>query len=236
MNLILLHPSDFTDTPDIVRLTGRRLRHVLQIHKAAVGDTLCVGLINGRTGRGLVRHLDPQSLEMEVRLEQEPPPKIPLTLILALPRPKVLKRALISATSMGVDRIILIHSWRVEKSYWQSPTLTPETLRETLILGLEQAKDTVLPHVEWHRRFKPFVEDVLPGISKDSLCLIAHPAGSTPCPRHVTQPTTLVIGPEGGFIPFEVDHIKEQGFTPVHFGERILRVETVIPALIGRLF
>ena len=236
MNLILILPDDFTATPGIVRLTGRRLRHVQQIHRASVGDSLCVGMLDGNMGRGQVLNLNQQSLELEVCFDQRPPDKLPLALVMALPRPKVLKRVLIAASSMGVGKICLINSWRVEKSYWQSPELNPEALRDTLILGLEQAKDTVLPHIELHRLFKPFVEDKLPQLSEGSFRLLAHPASQNICPRNVATQTTLVIGPEGGFIPYEVNLLQEQGFSPVHFGERILRVETVVPALIARLF
>src|SRR5690554_7099628 len=57
------------------------------------------------------------------------------TLILALPRPKMLKRILIDATSLGVKRIILLNSWKVEKSYWQTPELHAKLLQEKLLLG-----------------------------------------------------------------------------------------------------
>ncbi|RYZ96209.1 MAG: 16S rRNA (uracil(1498)-N(3))-methyltransferase, partial [Moraxellaceae bacterium] len=44
------------------------------------------------------------------------------------------------------------------------------------------------------------------------------------------------IGPEGGFIPYEIDLLNKQGFEVVNLGERIMRVETVVPYLLGRLF
>jgi RsmE family RNA methyltransferase len=235
MNLILLFQDDFIDNT-IVRLHGRRLKHVLEVHRALVGDELCVGVLNGEIGFGKVTLLTPSVLEMEVRLERQPPAVLPMTLILALPRPKVLRRVLRSVSALGVKKIILLNCLRVEKSFWQSPFLNETRVKEQLILGLEQARDTVLPEVLLRPLFKPFVEDEVPALIKGTLSLVAHPTAAVPCPRDVKRAVTLAIGPEGGFIPYEVEKLVACGFTPVQMGERILSVETAVPALIARLF
>lgn len=236
MNLILLFPEDVIDSTGLVRLRGRRLRHVLEVHRAATGDELRVGLIGGAVGSGRVLLLTPDVLEMEIRLDRTPPPPLPLTLILALPRPKMLRRVLRTASSMGVKRIMLLNSRRVEKSYWQSPYLEISAMNEQLLLGLEQARDTVLPEILVRPRFKPFVEDELPELVRNSLPLVAHPAALMECPRNVDRTVTLAIGPEGGFIPYEIEKFAGCGFSPIRLGERILSTETAVPALLARLF
>ncbi|MCK5083476.1 MAG: 16S rRNA (uracil(1498)-N(3))-methyltransferase, partial [Candidatus Omnitrophica bacterium] len=181
--------------------------------------------------------LDDDALEMDVMLNTNAPPALPVTLVLALPRPIMLKRVLSTVSSMGVKHVILFHSNRVEKSFWKSPVLNEENLRDQLILGLEQARDTILPKVELRPFFKPFVEDELGRMAQNTLSLVAHPQSPDPCPRNVQQQhVTLVIGPEGGFIPYEIEKLIGLGFTPVHLGERILRVESAVPALLSRLF
>ncbi len=235
MNLILLLQDDFIDNT-IVRLQGRRLKHVLEVHRATVGDELRVGVLNGRIGFGKVTLLGQTVLEMEVRLARSPPPALPLTLILALPRPKVLRRVLRSVSSLGVKKIVLLNCVRVEKSFWQSPFLNPAAVNEQLMLGLEQARDTVLPEVLLRPLFKPFLEDEAPALVKATLPLVAHPCSTAPCPREVNGAVTLAIGPEGGFIPYEMEKLIACGFTPVQLGERILSVETAVPALLARLF
>jgi RsmE family RNA methyltransferase len=236
MNLILLLPDDGIDCTGRVRLRGRRLGHVLDVHRAAVGDELRVGLLGGGIGVGRVLQLTPEVLEMEVRLDHDPPLPLPLTLILALPRPKVLRRVLRTASSMGVKRIILLNARRVEKSYWQSPYLEPFAMNEQLLLGLEQARDTMLPVIQIRPLFKPFVEDELPGLLRDTLPLVAHPAALAECPRNTERAVTLAVGPEGGFIPYEVEKLAGCGFVPIRLGERTLSTETVVPALLARLF
>ena len=233
MNLILLFDDDFV-APARVRLAGRRLRHVLDVHRAAVGDELTVGVAGGRVGWGQVVRLDGEALEMDVALERDPPAPLPLTLVLALPRPKVLNRVVAGVASLGVKRIVLVNAWRVEKSYWKSPRL--DHLRDQAILGLEQGKDTVLPSIELRRFFRPFVEDELPAIAHGTRALVAHPSASQECPRDVRDAVTLAIGPEGGFIAEEIASLERAGFAPVSIGPRVLRVETAVAAVIGRLF
>jgi 16S rRNA (uracil1498-N3)-methyltransferase len=232
VNLILLFPDDFVDEHQ-VRLTGRRLTHVTHVHRAKVGDALIVGVANGRIGRGEVTRLDDVALEMRVTLTDDPPPALPLTLILALPRPKVLNRVIAGATSLGVKRIVLINAWRVEKSYWKSPRMSEENLLAQRVLGLEQARDTMIPTIALRRLFRPFVEEEL---RDDTKKYVAHPTGASECPRNVQGDVTLAIGPEGGFIEQEIASLERVGFTAVGLGPRILRVETAVAAILGRLF
>lgn len=235
MNLLLLEEADFI-AADRVVLADRRFTHMQDIHRVAVGDTLRVGRIGGLMGKAEVVRLEGHQAELQVAFDQPPPAKLPLTLVLAVPRPKMLRRLFQSIATLGVPRLILLNSYKVEKSFWQTPFLTPEAIRENLILGLEQARDTVLPEIIIEKRFKPFVEDRLPAIAADTLGLVGHPGPYPACPRAVTGPVTLAIGPEGGWIPYEVDLLAKAGLQPVQLGDRILRVETAVTALLSRIF
>ncbi len=235
MNLVLLQDPDFLCS-DRVELRDRRLQQLRSVHQAQPGDTVRVGVLNGLMGQGRILSLNDERAELHVSFTQTPPAKLPLTLLLALPRPKMFRRILQHCATLGVTEIILLNSYRVEKSFWQTPFLQPLQIEQNLLLGLEQARDTVLPRVRIEKRFKPFVEDLLPTIAEGSLALVAHPGDYPPCPRQITQPVTLAIGPEGGWIPYELDKLIEAGLQPVQIGERILRVETAVTALIGRLF
>ncbi len=82
---------------------------------------------------------------------------------------------------------------------------------------------------------KPSIGDELPDMIKDTIPFVAHPYTSEQCPYNIGKPVTLAVGPEGGFIPYEVNKLIECGFTAVHIGERILHVESAISGLISRL-
>ncbi|MCW8932434.1 MAG: 16S rRNA (uracil(1498)-N(3))-methyltransferase [Gammaproteobacteria bacterium] len=238
MNLLLLFSQDFI-TSNRVRLTDHRLQHLLSVKKVEINDILEVGLLNDMVGQAQVISIDKYQVELEVSLSKEPVTPLDVNLILALPRPKMFKRILQTISAMGVKQLNLIHSAKVEKSYWQSPWLEAEKMQQHLFLGLEQSKDTIMPEVKCFKRFKPFIEDIAPSLISDSKAIVAHPGRGSLCfnesLKNCKQTITLAIGPEGGFIDYEIDLFERAGFQSCHLGDRILRVENAIPVLLGRL-
>lgn len=237
MNLILLAPEDI-ENGHLARVTDpRRLRHLREVHRATPGDRLTLGVMGGGIGQGELLTLGEEEATLALdALDQAPPPALPVHLVLALPRPRMLARTLEHVTALGVKQITLLHTRRVEKSYWMSPELAPEKIHQHLVLGLEQARDTHLPEVTLEKGFRPFVEDRLPGLLEGRRGLLAHPGMPQACPRGIDDPTLLLVGPEGGFIPWEVEKLLEAGCQGIHLGPRILRVETAVTALLARLF
>ena len=235
MNLLLFSDEDRIGV-NRIRLTDYRLQHLHEVLETCEGDSLRVGEINGRMGEAEVVMLSREEALLDVDLNADPPAKLPLTLVLALPRPKMLRRILRMVAELGVESLQLINSYRVEKSYWQSPVLDPEVVQDYFVEGLSQSRDTVLPSVALHERFKPFVEDELPGLMSGRRGLLAHPGNFPPSPTDDRQPTLLVVGPEGGFIPYEVEKLQEAGCQTISLGPRILRVENAVAALVAQLF
>ena len=238
MNLIVLFNTDFIDD-DYIRLTDRRYQHIVNTHQGTVGKTLLVGLLNGKIGKGTIQSINKEHLVMKVVLTDPPPKPLPLTLLIALPRPNMFARILQTCATFGVKEIIFFHSYRVEKNYWQSPQLSEQKVHENLLLGLEQGKDTRLPTVTFEKKYVPFINERLPSIIRNTTALVAHPSkeltqnlGFTDS----TQEITLAIGPEGGFIDDEIQQFTKLGFSTISLGERILRVETAVIALLSKLF
>ena len=201
MNLLLAAPREI-DASGRLLLSDRRHRHLREVLAVAAGDRVRVGEIDGRVGSAEVISIDEQSARLQVTLDGAPPAPLPVRLVLALPRPKMLRRILRCIAELGVKDLHLVNSYRVEKSFWQSPLLDEAALAPYLIEGLEQAMDTVLPRVHLHRRFRPFVEDELAALAAGSELLLADADAAHAYPDASTAPTVLIIGPEGGVLPF----------------------------------
>lgn len=234
MNIVLLDPRQ-TES-EIWSITSKRQIEHLKTHvDVKVGDTLKVGIREGKRYLTEIVEITETAIRVQMRHEETVPEKLPVTLIVAMPRPKVLRRLIMDSVTLGVSSIILLHSYRVDKSYWQSPFL--QQLDQYVMLGLEQAGDTVAPKIEIYKRFKPFVEDVLPQmISIDQPAYVAHPYAEQKMPFAIDHRCTILIGPEGGFIPYEIDLLEKNGCQGLSLGNRILRTETVISYVLGRLF
>lgn len=238
MNLILFDTHEATQ--DTLVLNDRRAQHIRKVLRGKSGDTLRVGRINGPMGTGRIEQITDRQVTLRISLDTQPPPPAETDLILAVPRPIMLKRVLAQAASLGIGRIFLINANRVEKSFFNSTLVQEGSFREPLLLGLEQAIDTRLPEISVHSRFRPFIEDVFPQtMQQGATALLAHPdnAPTLPqaCPPPLAGKAFIAIGPEGGWVDFEVEKFKEQGFLAFSLGPRILRVDTAVPALLAQL-
>jgi len=244
MNVIIVSAEDVvadnSGTELRIEFTdSRRLDHIHKILKSSQGDILKVGLLNGNLGEGTISELTGKKVLLDVVLNETPPSPLPITLLLALPRPLVIRRILADATSFGVKKIFLFHSKRVEKSFWQSPVLAADSIAAQLIKGLEQGRDTRLPVVEQRRNLRAFLDDELAdlvgGVEGPEQAYLGQPGARHHLPGQIDTSTLVAIGPEGGLLPGEVDSFLDKGFQPVNFGSRLLRVETAVSAVLGRL-
>lgn len=236
MNIILVQAEEIQG--NCVHLNDHRAEHIVKVLRADVGSKVKIGCVDGALGLGEILSIKkkyPFEVVLRVELNEEKRPKPNLDLILALPRPIMLKRILSQVTALGVGTIFLVNAKRVEKSFWGASILEPSEYRGHLLQGLEQAVDTRVPSVEIHDKFKTFVEDYLPSIvdNYDSR-ICAHPTGDKKLGETIAEKkgrTLLAIGPEGGWIDYEVEKFSAQRFDCCTIGNRILKVDTAVIAL-----
>lgn len=236
MNMILLQPDDVRED-GLAMLSGERARHIRQVLKAEVGHVVRIGLMDGPLGKGTVLAIDQQTVGLQCAFESAAPPKPKIDLLLAMPRPKVMKRLWAQLAALGLGRIILVNAAKVERFYFDSHVLEPQFYSARLVEGLQQARCTHLPEVLIRSRFKPFVEDELDELFSDHLRLLADPSG----PQRLSdlsfgaERVVLAVGPEGGWTEYELDQLQEHGFERFNMGGRILRSDTACIAALSVL-
>ena len=233
MNRIILTSDELL--PDgTVTLTDFRAEHIRTVLKARVGDDVRTGLLNGLIGTSRVERLDEQAVVLRTEHDEQAPEPW-FDLILAAPRPKVLKRLWPQLAALGAGRIVILNAFKVEKCYFSSQWLDPAYYTPLLMEGLMQASTTRLPEVQIKQRFKPFIEDELDACFPKALRLLAHPgkAAGQEWALLEGQRPLLAVGPEGGWTDYELDMFLTRGFNPFSLGLRPLRTDTATIALIA---
>lgn len=237
MNLILIHQHEL-GSRGRVNLTDERAEHIRHVLKAGPGKILRIGLLNGPKGCGTVESVSGKEVVLQCEFEEKIPPRPAIDLLLALPRPKVMKRLWAQIAALGVGRIILTNAEKVERFYFDSHVLEPDFYTARLIEGLQQAGDTILPEVRIIKEFKPFLEDEIDTLFPMSgKKLLADPSGEKNIFQTLekTGATNILmaVGPEGGWTPYELELFAAHDFQVFSAGPRILRSDTACVALLS---
>jgi len=243
VNLLLLDPAE-VDATGRVRVTEERARHLREVLAVRPGQLLRAGLTGGPQGRARVLEVSDAHVLLEFEVQAAPElerPRPELHLVLALPRPKILPRAVEAAVTLGVTSLSLVNAWRVERAYFASPKLAEAELQGVVRRACEQARDTYLPPVEVFPLLMPFVEARLrPWLGQPhTVGLVAHPGGEL-LERATSQDEeperwVLAIGPEGGWVERELQTFEALGMRRISLGERILRTEHAVVSLLSQL-
>ena len=246
MNRILFESDEIRD--GVATFGGDRAEHVMNVLHGEVGQVLKTGEINGRIGTGEIiecsnaRMFESGNNGPVIKLRcrhQEESLRPWVDLILAPPRPRVMKRLLPQLAALGVGRIFLVGAKKVEKDFWGATLLKSENYRPLLIDGLMQAGTSILPTLETRRNFRKFVKEELDGLWPSARRIVAHPYDGVRTFEHSDNPSVrtilLAIGPEGGWTDDEVALLEERGFSRYSLGPRILRTDTATIALLAQL-
>ncbi len=236
MNLVLVEPGELDPSGDVT-LEDPRAAHLLCVLRVAAGSTVRVGLLDGPVGSATVTAVAAWRVVLRCHFDGAVPPPPRLDLLLALPRPKVMRRLWAQIAALGVGRIILTNAARVERNYFDTHVLAPACYRPLLVEGLQQARDTRLPVVSIHRQFRPLIEDHVAAHYGDAVRLTADPAGPARIAPAVAgcgdRRVLLAVGPEGGWTAFERSLLERHGFDTIGMGPRTLRVDTACIALLS---
>ncbi|MEW5848820.1 MAG: RsmE family RNA methyltransferase [Myxococcota bacterium] len=237
MNRILLAAEELPPG-HVVTLRDQRAEHLRSVLHVVPGQVVKLGVLDGPRGTGVVEAIQGDNVILRVELEGTIPPAPRVDLLLALPRPKVLKRLWAQVAALGVHNVVITNAAKVERNYFDTHWLRPEVYGPLLVEGLQQAGDTRLPRVTVARVFRPLIEDRIGELCPASVCLVADPAGATRLSR-VRIPdgerVLLAVGPEGGWNAFELSLLGRAGFLAVNVGTRTLRTDTACVALIAIL-
>jgi len=241
MNLLLFERGELKTDGYTIELQNKDPRsvHLRTILKASEESVFDAGIIDGEMGKARICSITAAGLQIEFSPEKESPELYPLVLLMGLARPPTVKKVLKEATALGVKEFILCGTDTGERSYRSSSVLKPESIKETLIEGAQQAVCTRLPAVTIEHSLRCALEHFYPPepgqeyrligldnyeaeLSLTDFWKLQTDSGSS----SVQKTTVLAVGSERGWTDRERIRLRESGFTLASLGSRVLRTET----------
>ena len=254
MNRILFEKDEIVDGR--VMFSDERAEHVLNVLHGAVGQTLKTGELDGLIGTSVIKEIRDLHERAEGSAQRgsgllagtvvvecthtETAEEPWFDLVLALPRPRVMKRLLPQLTALGVGKIVLVGAEKVEKSFWGAQLLKSEIYRPLLVDGLMQCGTSRVPTIRCERNFRRYAETQMADEFAGTEKIVAHPTPSeckmenVKCKMREDSRFVFAIGPEGGWTEDEVALIENKGFVRCSLGSRILRTDTATIALVAQ--
>ena len=216
-----------------VEITGDEARHALQVARLRVGERIAVGDGRGTIARGVVAEAAPGVLAVDVdEVVHEPEPRPALWLAQALAKGDRDELAIQAATELGVAGVI---PWAAERSVtrWEGAKVARNEQRWRTIVR-EASKQAIRSRVP---ELAPLTTTAqlaaLPG-----LVIVLEPTAATPLTAVTLDDVdrvTLVVGPEGGVAPRELERLAESGAVLARLGAEVLRTSTAGPAALAVL-
>lgn len=219
---------------DAVELTGDEARHAVTVSRVRAGERIAIGDGRGTVVHGMVTSTGPRDLVLEAdEILVEEPPETRITLVQALAKGDRDELAVQAATELGVDAVV---PWAAARSVsrWEGPKAEKGRQRWAAIVR-EAVKQSIRSRVPEVLPVSATAE--LAGRLGDARMLLLEPTATTALTdlRPDGRDLALVVGPEGGIAPAELERLVAAGAEPVRLGASVLRTSTAGPAAIAVL-
>lgn len=232
----LVEGSSSVAVGDTVTLTGAEAKHAAVVRRLRVGETVTVGDGSGVWLEGTVSDVSASRVDVSVTArEDEEAPATRLVLAQALAKGDRDELAVQAACELGVDEVV---PWQAARSIsrWEG-TKTVKGRERWGTIVREAAKQA---HRAWVPQISaPLTTAELIARAKNTRMLVLDPTASARLShvtaRHEEQEFILVVGPEGGISPAELEEFELAGAERVRLGDTVLRTSTAGPAAIAVL-
>jgi 16S rRNA (uracil1498-N3)-methyltransferase len=219
---------------DLIILNAEESRHLTRVLRLSAGARVAVVDGLGRQVEAEVHRPDPEAAVLRVvkdlPLAAESP--LAITLAIGLAKGDALDAVIHQATEMGVKTIVPFVSTHSEKAAPERAARRLSRWRRLARESLKSCQRALLPEIEAGRDFA----EVLAGPEEVKIIFWEEERGGGLAPLlHRPRPAgvRLLIGPEGGFAPAEVEQARLAGYQAASLGPRRLRVETAALAALS---
>ncbi len=222
-----------------VTLTGSEARHAAAAMRLAPGESVLVADGSGRRGHGTVLAASPDAVDVRLdEVDEEPDPAPRLVLVQALAKGDRDLMAIQAAVELGVHAVV---PWEAERSIvrWKGPKAAKARQKwaDTAHAAAKQARRARVPEVR-----EPVSGTGAASLAREGRVLLvlhedaADGLGALPEAAWAgAEEIAVLVGPEGGISPAELDACRDAGAHPVRLGPHVLRASTAGPAALAVL-
>jgi len=222
-----VHTANDLTTGSEITLEPGPARHLLKVLR--LGPNAPLKLFNGDGGEFAARliHADKDRVtaKIEAKLAFEPPPSLPLLLLIGISKGERMDFAIQKAVELGVSRIQPLFCGRsVVQLKGERLQRRLDHWRGIIIGACEQSGRCRLPDLHPPTKLNTALDQSLGYDCR----LVLHHKGAKAL-KELDAPkkaVALLIGPEGGLTPAELQLAQNAGFIPLRLGPRVLRTET----------
>lgn len=236
LHFVVDEAADATVGGEIV-LTGAEAHHAATVRRVRVGEEVTLGDGRGVWATGECVAVAPREVVVRIRARDDVPPASPrIVLAQALAKGDRDELAIQAATELGVAAVV---PWQAARSVsrWDAAKAVKGRTRWAGIVR-EAGKQA-------HRAWIPEVDEVhttaaLVRRAAEVPTLVLEPSADQRLSEaigglHAASEILLVVGPEGGIEPAELDAFAAAGATAVRMGGNVLRTSTAGPAALAAI-
>ena len=209
--------------------------HALRVLRLNVGDE-CQALMEGQVFAAVIREVSPRVLLTLKQMLPSPEPSVAITLYQGVPKGEKMDFVTQKCTEAGVCRIVPVEFSRCV-ARWEGKDAVKKQARYQRIAAeaAKQSGRAVTPEVSLPLSFGKLCQE----ISQHDLVLVPweeEHGNGIGTKWQGEKDVAVIIGPEGGIAPEEIERLQEAGAKPVTLGPRIFRTETAgLAAIISLL-
>ena len=237
MNIFLVRNQELISLNTAV-VSLERLEEALNIKQLKVGHEIEMGLEESGLGRAKITAINGLTAKLNFTIHSRAAPQRDIHVMMAIPRPQMLKRVFETTATLGIRKLVLLLSDNSQKSYAQSKRVSHEFAVKCYERGMQQGTLTSWPEFEIYPNLDGFLCEK-DRFSMYSQKLVAEPRANCKLldfREMVGNGIVLLgIGPEAGWSEREMNLLGKQGFNSFSLGSHIMRVETVFPWIVGQL-
>lgn len=223
----------FTDKTNIFEnealIKGDDVKHIYKVLRLSCGTQVILNNYDGEEYLSEISYIDKSEVRLNILKKLDTNNESPLKVTLFQGLPKSAKMDLIvqKGTELGINEIIPVITERVDVKL-KGEFKKLDRLQKIANEACKQSKRTIVPKVSQPVEFGY----ILDNIKSFDLVIVPYENEEGTGIKYIASKykelknVAIVIGPEGGFEPSEIDSLKEKGAEIVTLGKRILRTET----------